>query len=74
MHQIDIVEAKAHLSDFIEVALGGEDIIIAQDDKPILKLICVLPKKKQRKAGSAKGLITISGEFDAPLEDFREYM
>ena len=29
--------------------------------------------KKRRKAGSAEGLIKMSDEFDAPLEDFEEY-
>ena len=29
--------------------------------------------KKRRKAGSAEGLIKISDDFDAPLEDFEEY-
>ena len=29
---------------------------------------------RQRQFGSAKGLIKIAEDFDAPLEDFREYM
>lgn len=29
--------------------------------------------KRRRKAGSAKGLVTISDDFDEPLEDFKEY-
>lgn len=29
--------------------------------------------KKLRKAGSAEGLIKMSADFDAPLEDFKEY-
>ena len=32
-------------------------------------------KGKQRKFGSMKGLVkTIADDFDAPLEDFKEYM
>lgn len=30
--------------------------------------------RKRRKAGSAEGLITMAEDFDAPLEDFQEYM
>jgi len=33
-----------------------------------------VPRKPRRKAGSAKGLIAISEDFDEPLEDFEEYM
>ena len=34
------------------------------------------PKKsrKKRKAGSAKGMFVMADDFDAPLEDFAEYM
>ena len=33
------------------------------------------PKKKKRKFGSMKGLVVnISNDFDAPLEDFKDYM
>lgn len=32
------------------------------------------PPRKKRKAGSAKGKFVMSDDFDAPLEDFAEYM
>jgi hypothetical protein len=33
------------------------------------------PKKKERKFGSMKGLVVnIADDFDAPLEDFKDYM
>lgn len=33
------------------------------------------PKKKKRKFGSMKGLVKqIADDFDAPLEDFKDYM
>jgi len=31
-------------------------------------------KAKERKFGCAKGLIIMHDDFDAPLEDFKEYM
>jgi len=31
-------------------------------------------KPKERKFGCAKGLILMHDDFDAPLEDFKEYM
>ena len=74
MHQIDLNEAKLHLVDLIDVALGGEEVVITQDDQPVLKLVRVAAPKTRRKAGSAKGLITMASDFDASLEDFRAYM
>ena len=74
MYQIDLNEAKRHFVDLIDVALGGEEVVITQDDQPVLKLVRVVAPKARRKAGSAKGLITMASDFDAPLEDFRAYM
>ena len=74
MQQIDLNEAKLHLVDLIDVALGGEEVVITQNDQPVLKLVRVVAPKIRRKAGSAKGLITMASDFDAPLEDFQAYM
>ncbi|MCP5496923.1 MAG: DUF2281 domain-containing protein [Leptospiraceae bacterium] len=30
--------------------------------------------KKKRKAGSAKGKYVIKSDFDAPIDDFKDYM
>jgi hypothetical protein len=32
------------------------------------------PTRQRRQAGSAKGLIVMREDFDAPLDDFSEYM
>jgi antitoxin (DNA-binding transcriptional repressor) of toxin-antitoxin stability system len=74
MFQIDIDKAKVQLASLFQAALNGEIIIITQNDQPILKLAPIVPPKKRRKSGSAKGLISMSDDFDQPLEDFREYM
>lgn len=49
------------------------------DDLAKMKLIKVRktekPKRKERKFGSMKGLVIhIAEDFDAPLEDFKDYM
>lgn len=62
------------MADFIDLALEGEEILITQDAQPVLTLRRVAAPKVRRKAGSAKGLITMAHDFDAPLEDFRAYM
>ncbi|MBG1241449.1 type II toxin-antitoxin system Phd/YefM family antitoxin [Nostoc sp. NZL] len=74
MQQITLAEASQHLPDLIEAALSGEEIIIIKDNQPLVKLTPISPLKHRRQPGSAKGLITISDDFDEPLEDFKEYM
>ena len=74
MQQINLDEASKHLPDLIEAALRGEEIVIAKDDQPVVKLTPVSPVKGRPQFGSAKGLVTISDDFDEPLEDFKDYM
>ena len=74
MHQVDLNEAKTHLPDLIDEVMNGGEVIITKDKKPIVKLVPVSQEKTQRQAGSAKGMITISDDFDEPLEELKEYM
>lgn len=74
MPRIELTEAKTQLGALIDVALSGEEVLITQDQQPVLKLARVNPLAGRRKAGSAKGLIKIADDFDAPLEEFKPYL
>ncbi|TAE94578.1 MAG: type II toxin-antitoxin system Phd/YefM family antitoxin [Oscillatoriales cyanobacterium] len=71
MYEVDIVEAKEKLLELIEAAMRGEEVAITQDNQPVVKLVGI-PKqaKPNRKAGSAKGMVWMSDDFDEPLEEF----
>ena len=73
--QFTVHEAKTQLSKLIRLALAGEEVIIARGDKPVVKLTPVLEEPPQRRAGGAAGIILyMADDFDAPLEEFAEYM
>ncbi|MGA9996191.1 MAG: type II toxin-antitoxin system prevent-host-death family antitoxin [Pyrinomonadaceae bacterium] len=74
MYQIEIDKAKAQIADLFKTALEGEEVVITQNDQPVLKLVPIAHSKPRPQFGSAKGLITMSDDFDEPLEDFEEYM
>ncbi len=74
MHQINIHEAKTNLSKLIQEALNGEDVIIAKGNKPVVKLVPLQQQKVTRQLGLSKGKITMTDDFDAPLDDFSAYM
>jgi antitoxin (DNA-binding transcriptional repressor) of toxin-antitoxin stability system len=74
MHQVDIKEIDTQLATVIATALKGEDVLILQDQEPLLKLSRIKTAKVRRKRGSAKGLVIMTEDFDAPLEDFKECM
>jgi prevent-host-death family protein len=71
VHQYNIAEAKARLSHIVRKALAGDEIVIAKDAKPMVKLVPVTGKP--REPGSAKGQVTIAPDFDRPLDDFKDY-
>ena len=75
MLQVTIHEAKTHLSKLIQKALAGEEVIIAKGKQPLVKLVVLPEARPQRRIGGAKGMITfIADDFEAPLEDFQDYM
>jgi prevent-host-death family protein len=72
--QVSVTEAAARLQELVDAAIDGEEVIICIDDRPVIKLVPIESVKPHRKAGSAKGLVWMSDDFDEPLEEFREYM
>jgi len=74
MQQVTLDEAKTQLPDLIDAAVHGDEVFI-QSNGHVVRLVPVEPPKQRRQAGSAKGVILyMSDDFDAPLEDFKEYM
>ena len=74
MSKFNIAEAKAHFSELVQRAMLGEEVIIAKDNKAVVKLVALTPPQRSRKPGSAKGRIWMAPDFDATPEDFKEYM
>lgn len=72
---INIAEAKAHLSALVQKALTGEEVIIARDNKPLVKLVPLEPVAGTRRPGSAKGqILFVADDFDHLPADFDEYV
>lgn len=74
MKTIDIDQAQNQISQLLQAAINGEEIIITRDNLAVLKLSPINSPPKYRQRGSAKGQIQFAPDFDEPLEDFQEYM
>lgn len=75
MTQVTIHEAKTHLSRLIRQVLAGEEVIIAKGKQPLVKLVMLPELRQQRRIGGAKEVVTfLADDFDAPLDDFEDYM
>ena len=64
---VNIHHAKTHLSKLIAQAENGEEVIIARNGKPVVKLVPVAEKSRKRSIlGAGIGKIWISDDFDSP--------
>lgn len=64
-----IDEAETALSALIDRAVAGEEVIISQSGKPMVRLVACEPKQNARIPGLWRGKVKMSDDFDAPLPD-----
>jgi len=74
MAQFNVAEAKARFSELVQKAVSGEEIVIAKDNRPLLKLVPLAVPGRERKPGSAKGRVWMAPDFDRTPDDFAEYV
>lgn len=70
MPKFSLSHAKAHLSELVQRAMLGEEVVIAEGNQPVVRIVPIKPL--QRKPGTGKG-VCMSPDFDEPLDDFRKY-
>ncbi len=66
---VNIYEAKTRLSQLVDRAARGDDVIIARAGRPIARLVAFRPPAAVRKPGRMRGRIRVARHFDAPLPD-----
>ena len=67
--EVNIHQAKTHLSRLLRRVAAGEEITIARAGVPIAKLVPVEQKKSVRPLDMDRGRIWIADDFDAPLPE-----
>jgi len=75
---VTMEEAQANLPELIQKLAVGEEVVITENDQPVARLLAsapVLTLKKTRKLGTLQGTVLfMASDFDAPLDDLKEYM
>jgi prevent-host-death family protein len=85
MNAVTIQEAQTTLVDLVHRLAPGEQVIITENGRPVAHLVAphVVPRHPPRprppvtgvpKAGQYEGRLVVPDDFDAPLEELREYM
>jgi prevent-host-death family protein len=69
MDTINIYEAKTRLSQLVDKAASGEDVIVSRNGKPLARITQLTPARRTVRFGLLKGKIHIADDFDAPLPD-----
>lgn len=75
MPTVNLDDAMAHLREMIAGLNPGERLVIVENGTAVATLTRHSLQQWPCKAGSAKGTAHwMAPDFDAPLEEFREYM
>jgi antitoxin (DNA-binding transcriptional repressor) of toxin-antitoxin stability system len=72
---VTVEEAQTRLMELIALLAPDEELLICQGTVPLARLTRAERQSWPCQPGSAKHLPhRMAADFDAPLEDFREYM
>lgn len=77
MTSISLQDAQAKLAELVHGLSPGEEVMITENERPLARIVASEgpPTTKPRQPGTLKGTVLyMAPDFDAPLEDFKEYM
>ena len=63
--QVNLHDAKTHLSRYVDQALEGEEVVIARAGRPLVKLVPLEPHQMQPCLGFLKGQAVIDADLKA---------
>ncbi len=72
--EIGAFEAKTHLSALLEKVRNGKSFFITKRGQPVAELRPITHNARQPVYGCDRKRVIISGDFDAPIEEMKEYI
>ena len=67
--QVNIYEAKTRLSQLLDQAVAGDEVVIARNGRPLARLVPISAASPHRQRGAWKGRGRIAPDFDETPED-----
>lgn len=64
MAQVNVHDAKTHLSQLLERVAAGEEIVIARAGRPVARLVAFRGVADERRPGAWRGRVHIAPDFD----------
>jgi antitoxin (DNA-binding transcriptional repressor) of toxin-antitoxin stability system len=77
MTSVSVQEAQEKLPELVHGLAPGDEVVIVENEQPIARIVPALeqPRRLPRRPGTLRGTVLhMAPDFDAPLEDFKEYM
>ncbi len=68
MIEVNIHEAKTHLSRLLARVAEGEEVIIARSGQPVARIVAIDQPARSRVLGQDAGLVVIADDFDDPVD------
>ena len=72
--QVNLHDAKTHLSRYVDQALEGEEVVIARAGRPLVKLVPLEPRQTQRRLAFLQGQAVIDADLKADFAGEIEVM
>jgi prevent-host-death family protein len=69
METVNIHDAKTRLSQLVDKAVAGEDVIVSRNGKPLVRISRLDKSRPPIKFGVLKGKVKVAKDFDAPLPE-----
>lgn len=78
METVNIYDAKTRLSQLVDRAAAGEDIVVSRNGKPLVRITRLAASKRTVKFGVLRGKVKVAKDFDTALPpdvlaDFHEH-
>lgn len=67
METVNIYDAKTRLSQLVDKAAAGEDVVVSRNGKPLVRITQLLEPKRTVTFGVLKGKVKLAADFNAPL-------
>lgn len=77
MSTVSIQDAQAQLVEIIHRLAPGDEVIITENSRPVARIVPAADPaaRKPRQPGTLRGTVLYMAlDFDAPLDDFKDYM
>jgi prevent-host-death family protein len=69
MRTVNIYEAKTRLSQLVEEAASGQDVVIARAGRPVARLTRLATRTRKRRLGVLDGRFRVPDDFNRSLPE-----